>query len=107
LALAEENKKHIIQIERAYYGVITDAIEGCFAFNLDADSYILDTTIQDGLDSAEALNKALKMEETIIRFYQDAAEQSKPLMADIPRSFTLIANKRKNRLPRLKALSGT
>jgi rubrerythrin len=103
-ALAEENKKHIIQIERAYYGVITDAIEGCFAFNLDTERYTLDTAIQDGLSLSGVIPGAVKMEETIIRFYSEAAEQSKPLMADVPRSFTLIANKRQARLTKLNAI---
>lgn len=35
LSLAKENKKNIIQFERAYYGVISDAIEGCFTFNMN------------------------------------------------------------------------
>ena len=39
LSLAQENRKNIIQIERAYYGVITDALEGCFAFNINLDEY--------------------------------------------------------------------
>ena len=33
LSFAKENGKNIVQIERSYYGVITDAIEGCFAFD--------------------------------------------------------------------------
>ena len=28
LAFAKENRKNVVQIERAYYGVITDALEG-------------------------------------------------------------------------------
>ena len=47
---AQENKKYITQIERAYYGVITDAIEGCFAFNIDPDDYALNLAIQDGVE---------------------------------------------------------
>jgi rubrerythrin len=104
LGLAEENKKNIINFERAYYGVITDAIEGCFAFNLDTDRYVLDTGIIDGISLAEAANQAYQMEEKIILFYQEAAEQSKPLMADVPRSFTSIANKRKNRILQIRSI---
>jgi len=39
LTFAKENGKYITQIERAYYGVITDAIEGCFAFDLNPEDY--------------------------------------------------------------------
>ena len=32
---ALENRRNIAQVERAYYGVISDAIEGGFAFDMD------------------------------------------------------------------------
>jgi hypothetical protein len=44
------------------------------------------------------------MEEKILKFYHVAAEQSKHLMVDVPRSFTLVAKKRNERIPKLKAL---
>ena len=101
LAFAKENKKYITQVERAYYGVISDAIEGCFAFNIIPEDYTLDTDIKD---VADALKQAVEMEETIIKFYTDAAEQSKSLMADVPRAFTIVAKKRKSRLEKLEGL---
>lgn len=104
LAFAKENKKYISQIERAYYGVITDAIEGCYAFNLDPENYKLDTNFPANASKQEVVSKAEKIEETIIRFYRDAAEQSGALMADVPRNFTLIARKRESRKSTLKSL---
>lgn len=104
LAFAKENKKNVVQIERSYYGVITDAIEGCYCFNLNPDDYALNTSIPEGNDRSTALNQAVKMEEIIIKFYTDAAEQSRPLMADVPRTFSLIAKKRDGRLAKLKSL---
>jgi len=44
------------------------------------------------------------MEQQIIKFYNDAAEQSRPLMADVPRVFSLIARKRASRLLKLRSL---
>ena len=105
LSFAEENKKNITQVERAYYGVITDAIEGCYAFNIDPDDYTFNTTVPDGANYADMLNQAVGIEEKIIKFYSDAAEQSKSLMADVPRSFTLVVKKRNNRIPELKSLA--
>ena len=102
LSFAAENRKFISQIERAYYGVITDAIEGCFAFNLESDSYNLETAVPT--DARAALDRAVKIEETIVRFYTEAAEQSGSLMADVPRSFSLIARKREGRIAKLKSL---
>jgi hypothetical protein len=107
LSFAKENKKNITQIERAYYGVITDAIEGGYAFNLDTDNYSLITTVKDGTDYAGVVQLAIKIENTITEFYTDAAEQSRSLMADVPRVFTLIAKKRANRIEKLGSILKT
>ena len=104
LSFTQDNKKNIVQIERAYYGVITDAIEGCFAFNIDPDDYALKVALQDGANYADVLGQAVEIEKKIIKFYSDAAEQSKSLMADVPRAFTLVAKKRENRLVKLGSL---
>jgi hypothetical protein len=104
LSFAKENGEFIIQIERAYYGVITDAIEGCFAFHINPEEYALKTELAEKASYAEALAKAIEIEEKIIKFYSDAAEQSKSLMADVPRAFRMVAKKRNNRQSTLKAL---
>jgi hypothetical protein len=104
LSFARENKKNITQVERAYYGVISDAIEGCFAFNLDTANYVLDLNLPPRPGYRETVERAKKIEEKIIQCYNEAAEQSGSLMADVPRSFTLIARKRQSRLAQLDAL---
>jgi len=106
LSFVKENGKNVVQIERAYYGVISDAIEGCFAFNINPDEYELKTELAEKASYSDALAKAVEIEERIIKFYSDAAEQSKSLMADVPRSFTMVARKRSNRIPKLKSLVG-
>jgi hypothetical protein len=103
LTYAKENQKYIAQIERSYYGVITDAIEGCYAFNLDPDQYHLDTSLTKETQLTMALEKALRMEELIVRFYQEAIQQSEGIMADIPRTFALIVRNRQNRINTLKS----
>jgi hypothetical protein len=103
-ALAKENKKNIINTERVYFGVITDALEGCYAFNMEADDYKLNATLAKGDALAKAVGQAVKMEELIQKFYTQAAEQSKELMADIPRSFAIMARKRGERIAKLKEL---
>lgn len=104
LSFAQENRKNIVQIERTYYGVISDALEGCFAFKINPDMYMLKTEQVDNADYPDALNQAVKIEEKLIEFYSDAAEQSKSLLADIPRIFTIVAKKRGSRIPRLESL---
>jgi hypothetical protein len=105
LSFAKENKKNVAQTERVYFGVITDAIEGCYAFNLETDKYKLDTTIVASAALGDSIKRAIAIEDTIIKFYSDAAEQSKPLMADVPRAFAILARKRtESRKPQLMAL---
>jgi hypothetical protein len=106
LSFVSENGKNIVQIERAYYGVISDAIEGCFAFNIDPDDYAFKTELPEKASYSDALGKAIEMEEKIIKFYSDAAEQSKSLMADVPRAFKIVVKKRSNRRPQLESLLG-
>ncbi len=104
LSFAKENKQNIVQIERAYYSVISDAIEGGFAFNIESDEYRFDTTIAENTGYSKSLEKAIQIEEKMVKFYTDAAEQSRSLMADVPRVFTLVARKRANRSAKLRSL---
>ena len=106
LSFVKENKKNIIQIERAYYGVISDALEGCFAFNINPAEYSFKTELAEKARYSEALERSMDIEEIIIKFYSDAAEQSKSLMADVPRAFKMVAKKRGNRQLTLKSLLG-
>ena len=106
LAFAKENKKFVVQTERAYYGVISDAIEGCFAFDLDSEKYAMEIVLTESTEQADAVGEALKIEETITKFYTDAANQSESLMADVPRTFKLIVKKRGERAAKLESLSG-
>jgi rubrerythrin len=104
LSFAKENRKYFSQIQRAYYSVITDAIEGCFAFDLETNDHALDTDLLEGTSYTDAVAKALALEEKIIEFYDVAADQSMSLMADVPRNFKIVVRKRKDRIARLKSL---
>jgi len=103
LAFARENKKNITQTEQTYYGVITDAIEGCFALDLETGDYTPDLAHRSAQDSAAFIEQALRIEETIRQFYLAAGEQSK-LMADVSRNFILTAKKHKNRIAQREGL---
>jgi len=103
LNFVKENGKNIVQIERAYYGVITDAIEGCFAFDISQDEYQFKTIMANNASYSDMLKEALEIEEKILNFYLKAAEQSQYLMADIPRAFKMVAKKRKDRILKLKS----
>jgi rubrerythrin len=104
LAFSKENSKYITMVERAYYGVITDAIEGCFAFSVEADKYVFGKEPDKKSSYADAVNQAIEMEQKLVSFYTDAAEQSKAFMADVPRTFLIVARKRKDREDKLRTL---
>lgn len=106
LSYAEENEKYVKQIERTYYGVISDALEGCFAFSLNPEDYSFETGLPGNAAPAEAIGRAMEIEEKIIAFYTVAADQSKSVMADIPRVFKWVVKKRSNRMATLRSLLG-
>lgn len=105
LSFAKENRKYNKQIQMAYQSVITDAIEGCYAFDLESDNYTFETDLSQDASLADAANKALVIENKIIGCYNDGADQSMSLLADVPRNFKIVVRKRSNRLEKLKSLA--
>ena len=100
----EENRKFAVQIQRAYQSVITDAIEGCFAFKLQSGDYAIDTELPEDVGFEEAVKKARDIETRIVDFYNTAADQSMALMADIPRNFKIVVKKRTKRIDFLDSI---
>jgi hypothetical protein len=105
LNFAKENRKTNKQIQLAYQSVITDAIEGCYAFDLEADDYTFDADLPDSAGLSEAAVRALAIEEKILGCYNVGAEQSGSLLADVPRNFKIVVKKRNNRLEKLKSFT--
>jgi len=105
LSCTRENSKNITLVQRTYYGVISDALEGCYSFKgIDTDDYSIETKLPEGISYADALSMAVALEEKIVKFYVDAARVSKSLMADVPRVFERIAKKRNERILKLRSL---
>lgn len=104
LGYSKENVKNIKQIERAYYGTASDAMEGTFAFNVEEKNYALETGLSGNQGYADALKRAINIEKVIARFYSDAAGQSQSFMADVPRVFKLMARERAERIERLESI---
>ena len=105
-SFAAQNRRNSTEIERAYYSVITDALEGGFAFNLDIDQYASPPALPDAMPLADATREAIAVEDRILSLYAEAIAQSKTLMADIPRAFEIAARKRKDRRQKLDLLAG-
>lgn len=104
LDYAQENRKFNKQIQMAYQSVITDAIEGCYAFDLQAEKYTFDAELPEGAGLSEAAAKALAIEEKLLGCYAAGADQSGPLLADLPRNFRLVMKKRAVRRDALGSL---
>ena len=104
LSWHKENTKFEKNIQRTYFGVITDTLESNYAFQgLDTDDYNFETQLPEDVDSSEAVKKACEIEETIKDFYLKAAQLSEGHMADIPRLFRKIAKKREERCRSLES----
>lgn len=99
-----ENKRNVGSIDRAYIGVVSDALDTQFAFEgIDTDDYVLVTDLPESPARAAAV--LASNEETIIAFYRAAADSSRDLLADVPRAFDRIASKRSRRTEALSALA--
>jgi hypothetical protein len=101
---AEENVENLTQIKRAYYELISDAIEGCFTFNISPKKYIFLADLTENTSYADALNKAVEIEEKVIQFYYDTVKQAESLIAGMQTIFMIVAKKRGKRISKLKAL---
>ena len=105
LSFVGENKKNVSLVKRAYYGVISDALEACFSFKgLRVDEYLFDTEFDESARLSEILKMSMDMEDKIQRFYQRAGELSESLLADVPRALKKVAEKRNERKQRLNSL---
>ena len=99
-----ENKRNVGSIDRAYIGVVSDALDTQFAFEgIDTDDYELATDLSGSPE--EVATVLASNEETIIAFYRAAAESSRDLLADVPRAFDRISSKRSRRAEALRALT--
>lgn len=104
LAHAAENRRFAGTIQRVYQEVITDAIEGCYCFQLETEDFGLPVADRIAGSVHDAVGQAVAVENVMIDFYSKAQKQADTLMADIPRAFGTILRKRNQRLEALKAL---
>ena len=105
LSFATENRKNIVQIERAYYGFVNDAYETSYCFNMDPDEYVFQAELVNDAGYSQALDRAIDIERKILKFHLNAAGQSKSLLADVPRTFARIAGRRSTREHALRSLA--
>ena len=105
LSFSKESGKNKVLIVRTYQETITDALEACFSFKgLNLNDYIVETALPEDTSYSDTLRIAIELEEKASKFYSDAAERSKSLLATIPRFFSKVAERRSNRKLKLKSL---
>lgn len=104
LSFANDNKKNEKSIKRAYYSVISDALETNFCFKGLVTGDVILPFLTEKASSSEALKASIKLENSIQVFYLKAAETSKSLLADVPRAIERVAKSRKTRLEKLSTL---
>ena len=84
----EENKKSEKNIRRAYYSVVSDALETNFCFKgLEDDVEI--PVLKHGASLFEILKMCIELEKNIQGFYQKATDLSMALLADVSRAKSL------------------
>ncbi len=108
---AKENAQNVQAIKRAYYSVISDALETGFSFkNLPSESYAVEADFAPDAGPAQLLKIAIENETRIEQFYLQAAKTSQALMADLSRVFKRLAAAREKRnsflLPHLERVLG-
>ncbi len=103
-SMAEGNEKHKKEVLRAYYEVITDAIEACYIRSLDETKYEVDTEITPEMTYADILRKAVGIEEKSGGFCAEAYRCTSGLLADISVAFRRVSRWKAKRAEKLKEL---
>jgi len=103
LSFARDNKKYEKNIRRAYYSVVSDALETNFCFEgLKADVAV--PLLKQTASPPEVLKASMDLENSIHAFYREAAQMSKALLADVPRAMERVAKLRKARVDKLSSM---
>jgi hypothetical protein len=107
LSLAKQNKKNMLLIDRAYWGINNDAFETGFCFEIDIDDGAPRLEHSGCAGYSQCIEDAIGQERKAGAFYSIAAEQSKSLLADLTRILLQIAGTKADREKTLISLIGT
>ena len=105
-AFAKANRKNEQRVKRAYYSVVSDALETGFCFKeIRADIVIPE--VSKGASVSEVLNRAVALEKEIREFYGKAANSSRALLADVSRQMEKVSQERTKRVEQLQAITAS
>ena len=102
-AFAKVNRKNEQRVKRAYYSVVSDALETGFCFK-DLWADIVIPEFSKGASVSEVLALAVALERDIQNFYVKAANSSRALLADVPRQMDKVSQERSRRVEQLQAM---
>ena len=102
IGFAAANRRNVVQVQTAYNNVISDALEGGYAFDIETTEF--ETALLKDNSPLEALKAALEVETKLARLYSIAGDQSRSLLPDVSRALILIARKRETRTQKLQEL---
>jgi rubrerythrin len=105
-AFAKGNRKHEQRVKRAYYSVVSDALETGFCFK-DLTADIVMPEFSKGASVSEVLNLAVRLEKEIQNFYVKAANSSRALLPDVPRQMDKVSQERNKRVEQLQAMAAS
>jgi rubrerythrin len=105
-AFAKANKKNEQRVKRAYYSVVSDALETNFCFK-DLRADIVMPEFSKGASVSEVLNLAVTLEKEIRNFYVKAANSSRALLPDVPRQMDKVSQERTKRVEQLQAMTAS
>lgn len=99
--LAKENRKYGKRIKKAYYSAVTDALETNFSFKgLEAAVALPEAGVWESATHLQ--RRAIVLEKSVQSFYLEAANQSKGLLADVPKAIMRLAKERDKRIRTLE-----
>ena len=105
-SFAKANKKNEQRVKRAYYSVVSDALETGFCFKeIRADIVIPE--VSKGASVSEVLNRAVALEKEIREFYGKAANSSRALLADVSRQMEKVSQERTKRVEQLQSMAAS
>jgi predicted phosphoribosyltransferase len=100
---SKENKKNQQKVGRAYYSVVSDALETGFSLKGFRSDLAIPNCRHEATVS-EILKVAIGSKNAIRDFNSEAADLSKCLLEDIPKEMQKVAKARNERIGRLKAM---
>ena len=104
-AMAGECAKNKALVQRTYQETVSDILETGYAFtDFVPTDYLVDLTIPENISLEQAIAQAMNLEEKAASFYQEVARRSQSLWATIPRAFTKVAAKHREKLAQLRTM---